>query len=49
MNGSLIEGSTTISKQHVDKPIPYKYVICRGKNSVEYEFIYKEQAKKAST
>ncbi|XP_069398073.1 E3 ubiquitin-protein ligase RNF213 isoform X3 [Ovis canadensis] len=45
-NGSLIEGSTTISKQHVDKPIPYKYVICRGKNSVEYEFIYKEQAKK---
>ncbi|XP_068833610.1 E3 ubiquitin-protein ligase RNF213 [Capricornis sumatraensis] len=45
-NGSLIEGSTTISKQYVDKPIPYKYVICRGKNSVEYEFIYKEQAKK---
>ncbi|XFF88666.1 hypothetical protein AB1E18_014885 [Capra hircus] len=45
-NGSLIEGSTTISKQYVDKPIPYKYVICRGKNSVEFEFIYKEQAKK---
>uniref|UniRef100_A0A8C6FXF9 E3 ubiquitin-protein ligase RNF213 n=1 Tax=Moschus moschiferus TaxID=68415 RepID=A0A8C6FXF9_MOSMO len=45
-NGSLIEGSTTISKQHVDKPIPYKYVICRGKNPVEYEFIYKEQPKK---
>lgn len=45
-NGSLIEGSTTISKQYMDKPIPYKYVICRGKNSVEFEFIYKEQAKK---
>lgn len=44
-NGSLIEGSTTISKQHVNKPIPYKYVICRGR-SPEYEFIYKEPSKK---
>ncbi|XP_010854827.1 PREDICTED: E3 ubiquitin-protein ligase RNF213 [Bison bison bison] len=45
-NGSLIEGSTTISKQHVDKPIPYKYIICKGKNSEEYEFIYTSQQKK---
>ncbi|KAB0366946.1 hypothetical protein FD755_020270, partial [Muntiacus reevesi] len=44
-NGSLIEGSTTISKQHVNKPIPYKYFICRGRSS-EYEFIYKEPSKK---
>ncbi|KAF4008099.1 hypothetical protein G4228_019714 [Cervus hanglu yarkandensis] len=44
-NGSLIEGSTIISKQHMDKPIPYKYVICRGKSSEEYEFIYKDQPK----
>ncbi|CAN0131609.1 unnamed protein product [Rangifer tarandus platyrhynchus] len=44
-NGSLIEGSTTISKQHVNKPIPYKYIICRGR-ILEYEFIYKEPSKK---
>lgn len=29
----------------MDKPIPYKYVICRGKSSEEYEFIYKDQPK----
>ncbi|XFF88667.1 hypothetical protein AB1E18_014886 [Capra hircus] len=45
-NGSLIEGSTIISKQHMNKPIPYKYLICRGKSSEEYEFIYKDQPKK---
>ncbi|CAN0131544.1 unnamed protein product [Rangifer tarandus platyrhynchus] len=44
-NGSLIEGSTIISKQHMDKPIPYKYIICSGKSSEEYEFIYKDQPK----
>jgi len=30
----------------VDKPIPYKYIICKGKNSEEYEFIYTSQQKK---
>uniref|UniRef100_A0A8C9CZX4 E3 ubiquitin-protein ligase RNF213 n=1 Tax=Phocoena sinus TaxID=42100 RepID=A0A8C9CZX4_PHOSS len=44
-NGSLVEGSTIISKQHLDKPIPYKYVLWRGKGPVEYEFIYKSQQK----
>ena len=44
-NGSLIEGSTTISKQHVNKPIPYKNFICRGRSS-ENEIIYKEPSKK---
>uniref|UniRef100_A0A8C6CC37 E3 ubiquitin-protein ligase RNF213 n=1 Tax=Monodon monoceros TaxID=40151 RepID=A0A8C6CC37_MONMO len=44
-NGSLVEGSTIISKQHLDKPIPYKYVLWRGKGPVEYEFIYKCQQK----
>lgn len=44
-NGSLVEGSATLSKQHLDKPIPYKYVIMRGKGQVEYEFIYKRQQK----
>uniref|UniRef100_A0A8C0I728 E3 ubiquitin-protein ligase RNF213 n=1 Tax=Balaenoptera musculus TaxID=9771 RepID=A0A8C0I728_BALMU len=44
-NGSLIEGSTIISKQHLDKPIPYKYVLWRGKGPVEYEVIYKCQQK----
>ena len=44
-NGSLVEGSATLSRQHLDKPIPYKYVIMRGKGQVEYEFIYKRQQK----
>ncbi|XP_026936735.1 E3 ubiquitin-protein ligase RNF213 isoform X2 [Sagmatias obliquidens] len=44
-NGSLVEGRTIISKQHLDKPIPYKYVLWRGKGPVEYEFIYKCQQK----
>ncbi|KAI5277308.1 hypothetical protein MUG91_G144n75 [Manis pentadactyla] len=42
-NGSLVEGSTIIAKQHLDKPIPYKYIIMRNKDTVEYEFIYEYQ------
>ncbi|XP_036924176.1 E3 ubiquitin-protein ligase RNF213 isoform X2 [Sturnira hondurensis] len=44
-HGYLVEGSTVISKQHLDKPIPYKYVVDRGKDSVEYEFILENQKK----
>uniref|UniRef100_A0A673VMB2 E3 ubiquitin-protein ligase RNF213 n=1 Tax=Suricata suricatta TaxID=37032 RepID=A0A673VMB2_SURSU len=44
-NGSLVEGSATLARQHLDKPIPYKYVLLRGKGQVEYEFIYKRQQK----
>ncbi|XP_039082113.1 E3 ubiquitin-protein ligase RNF213 isoform X2 [Hyaena hyaena] len=43
--GSLVEGSTTLSRQHLNKSIPYKYVIVKGKGQVEYEFIYKRQQK----
>ncbi|KAM7069332.1 E3 ubiquitin-protein ligase RNF213 isoform 2-T4 [Molossus nigricans] len=42
-HGLLIEGSTVISKQHLDRPIPYKYVVELGKDTVQYEFIYKRQ------
>ncbi|XP_069916285.1 E3 ubiquitin-protein ligase RNF213 isoform X2 [Oryctolagus cuniculus] len=42
-NGSLIEGSLVISRQHLNTAIPYKYVVHRGKDSAEYEFIYKQQ------
>ncbi|XP_011226480.2 E3 ubiquitin-protein ligase RNF213 isoform X2 [Ailuropoda melanoleuca] len=42
-NGFLVEGSAVLSRQHLDKPIPYKYVIVRGKNQVDYEYIYKPQ------
>nr|XP_045015373.1 E3 ubiquitin-protein ligase RNF213 [Jaculus jaculus] len=47
-NGFLIEGSMVIPKQSLDKSIPYKYTIHRGsgKDSVEYEFIYKYPQKK---
>ncbi|XP_062976189.1 E3 ubiquitin-protein ligase RNF213-like [Elgaria multicarinata webbii] len=38
--GFLIEGWVDISKENMDKPIPYKYFILRG-NQGEYEFIYK--------
>ncbi|XP_066090745.1 E3 ubiquitin-protein ligase RNF213 [Saccopteryx bilineata] len=44
-HGFLVEGSTIISKQHVGKPIPYKYVVAQGSDSVQYEFIYKRQQK----
>lgn len=42
-NGFLVEGSAVLSRQHLDKPIPYKYVVVRGKNQVDYEYIYKPQ------
>lgn len=32
-----------LSRKHLSQHIPYKYVISRGKESVEYEFIYKRQ------
>lgn len=41
-----MEGSGIISRQHLDKPIPYKYVFSRAKGPVEYEFIYKLQKQK---
>uniref|UniRef100_A0A8C4L900 E3 ubiquitin-protein ligase RNF213 n=1 Tax=Equus asinus asinus TaxID=83772 RepID=A0A8C4L900_EQUAS len=44
-DGSLIEGRAVLSRQHLDKPIPYKYVFAHGKGPVEYEFIYKQQQK----
>lgn len=44
--GSLIEGKMDIPRQSLDKPIPYKYVIHRGKDTVEYEFIYEPVQKK---
>ncbi|XP_055097754.1 E3 ubiquitin-protein ligase RNF213 isoform X3 [Symphalangus syndactylus] len=40
----LVDGSVVISKKHLDKHIPYKYVIY-NKGSIEYEFIYKRQQK----
>ncbi|XP_034881723.1 E3 ubiquitin-protein ligase RNF213 isoform X2 [Mirounga leonina] len=42
-NGFLVEGSAVLSRQHLNKPIPYKYVITRSKGHVEYEYIYKRQ------
>ncbi|XP_048674799.2 E3 ubiquitin-protein ligase RNF213 isoform X3 [Caretta caretta] len=39
-HGLLIEGCVTISKDNMNKPLPYKYYISRGKNR-EYELIYK--------
>uniref|UniRef100_A0A2K6UDD8 E3 ubiquitin-protein ligase RNF213 n=1 Tax=Saimiri boliviensis boliviensis TaxID=39432 RepID=A0A2K6UDD8_SAIBB len=40
-DGVLVEGSAVIPKKHLNKYIPYKYVICNDKGSLEYEFIYK--------
>ncbi|XP_053146867.1 E3 ubiquitin-protein ligase RNF213-like isoform X2 [Hemicordylus capensis] len=40
-HGHLIEGCVTISKDNIDKWIPYKYFIVRGNKKGEYEFIYK--------
>lgn len=42
-DGSLIEGSMVISRQHLDRAIPYKYFVYCDKGSGEYEFIYKRQ------
>nr|XP_025041218.1 E3 ubiquitin-protein ligase RNF213-like [Pelodiscus sinensis] len=39
-HGLLIEGCVTVSKDSMNKSIPYKYFISRGKKR-EYEFIYK--------
>ncbi|XP_047401153.1 E3 ubiquitin-protein ligase RNF213 isoform X1 [Sciurus carolinensis] len=47
-NGSLIEGSIVIPRQSLDKAIPYKYVLHRGRGpdpTVEYEYIYKPPQK----
>ncbi|XP_037593188.1 E3 ubiquitin-protein ligase RNF213 [Cebus imitator] len=44
-DGVLVEGSAVISKKHLDKHIPYKYVICKDEGSTEYEFIYKAPQK----
>ncbi|KAF5914971.1 hypothetical protein HPG69_011164, partial [Diceros bicornis minor] len=44
-DGFLVEGRAVLSKQHLNKPIPYKYVVARDKGPVEYEFIYKRQQK----
>lgn len=40
-HGYLIEGAVTLSKEILDKYIPYKYWVTCGKG--EYEFIYKNQ------
>ncbi|KAL8163433.1 UNVERIFIED_CONTAM: hypothetical protein K2H54_020993 [Gekko kuhli] len=39
-HGHLFDGCVTISKDNMDKPIPYKYYISHGKEG-DYEFIYK--------
>ncbi|XP_032097310.1 E3 ubiquitin-protein ligase RNF213 isoform X3 [Sapajus apella] len=44
-DGVLVEGSAVVSKKHLDKHIPYKYVICKDEGSTEYEFIYKAPQK----
>ncbi|KAF6297909.1 hypothetical protein mRhiFer1_000154 [Rhinolophus ferrumequinum] len=44
-HGSLVEGSAVLRRDLVDKHIPYKYVVQRRKDSLEYEFIYKRQHK----
>lgn len=41
-NGFLVEGSAVLSRQHLNKAIPYKYVVVKGKSS-DYEYIYKPQ------
>ncbi|KAM5307769.1 E3 ubiquitin-protein ligase RNF213 isoform 2-T2 [Glossophaga mutica] len=47
-HGYLVEGSTVLARQHLDKPIPYKYVVARGEDPVEYEFIYEKQKKESA-
>uniref|UniRef100_A0A2K6KPV1 E3 ubiquitin-protein ligase RNF213 n=1 Tax=Rhinopithecus bieti TaxID=61621 RepID=A0A2K6KPV1_RHIBE len=44
-DGVLVEGSVVISKEYLNKYIPYKYVICNNKGPAEFEFIYKRQQK----
>ncbi|XP_060108019.1 E3 ubiquitin-protein ligase RNF213-like [Heteronotia binoei] len=39
-HGHLFDGWVTISKDNMNKPIPYKYYVSRGKGG-DYEFIYK--------
>nr|DBA30609.1 TPA: hypothetical protein GDO54_006568 [Pyxicephalus adspersus] len=46
--GLLYEGQTQISKQYVDRDIPYKYVIVRAHGKEEYEFIYNIDAQYSS-
>ncbi|XP_068920216.1 E3 ubiquitin-protein ligase RNF213 isoform X2 [Petaurus breviceps papuanus] len=43
-HGFLIEGNMMVSKDQVQRSIPYKYFIVRGSNQ-EYEFIYKKPSK----
>lgn len=43
--GYLVEGSLLISRQHLDKAIPYKYFIYCEQGDNQYEFIYKKQQK----
>lgn len=38
-HGYLIEGTVTLTKEILDKHIPYKYCVTSGKE--DYEFIYK--------
>lgn len=45
-HGFLVEGSTVLSKCYLNEAIPYKYTVDRGQGSPEYEFIYKNPAKK---
>ena len=42
-NGFLVEGSAFLSRQHLNKAIPYKYVVVRGKGHGDYEYICKPQ------
>ncbi|XP_023555015.1 E3 ubiquitin-protein ligase RNF213 [Octodon degus] len=44
-NGCLIEGSMAILKQGINHSFPYKYVIVKAPDSMEFEFIYKKQKK----
>ncbi|KAM5170405.1 E3 ubiquitin-protein ligase RNF213-like [Mantella aurantiaca] len=39
-HGFLYEGQTHVSKESLDKNIPYKYVIVRANGKEEFEFIY---------
>ncbi|XP_069619694.1 E3 ubiquitin-protein ligase RNF213 isoform X2 [Ranitomeya imitator] len=40
--GFLYEGHTHVSRDNLDKRIPYKYVIIHSKRKEEYEYIYSE-------
>ncbi|XP_072001709.1 E3 ubiquitin-protein ligase RNF213-like isoform X2 [Engystomops pustulosus] len=45
--GFLYEGHTLVSKNNLDKYIPYKYVVVRGNGDVHYEYIYCETHEKS--